>query len=140
MWMRHVAFLAVVFSLGCAGSKIAPVSGVVKLDGEPLANASVSFQPLSMEGNVNPGPGSMARTDDNGAFTLRVVGEDVAGAYVGKHRVEISAYLRENGEPGKERGERMRNLVPPQFNKKSTLTFMVPPGGTKEANFDLESK
>lgn len=135
----RVVLLAPLFLLGCSGPKIVPVSGVVTLNGEPLPNATVTFQPARQGDNINPGPGSMANTDARGAFTLKVVGEDVPGAYVGKHRVEIAAYVREKGDAGRERGEAMRNLVPRRYNDKSTLTFEVPPGGTSEANFDLTS-
>ena len=53
--------------LGCGDSKVASVSGTVKLDGEPLANAVVIFQPLG-GGEMNPGVGSIGRK-----FPIRIV-------------------------------------------------------------------
>src|SRR5262245_74570 len=75
--------------LGCSGgSNFAPVSGVVKIDGQPYGNAVVSFQPVGTKENPNPGKGSSAYTDENGRFVLRGTdGED--GAIIGKHRVRI---------------------------------------------------
>jgi len=132
-----------VLALGCgsSGPAYAPVSGVVKLDGKPLANAAVNFQPKSTPGNANPGPGSQARTDDQGRFTLKVVGSDRDGAIVGKHRVEISAYAKKADADSDRPGANAvaKNKVPPQYNDKTTLEFEVPAAGTTEANFDLKS-
>jgi hypothetical protein len=89
---------------------------------------------------VNPGPGSLGRTDETGAFTLTVVGEGIPGAYIGNHRVEISAYAPEKADANSDRRQVARNLVPPQYNTRTTLTFEVRPGGTGQANFDLRSR
>src|SRR5262249_34965527 len=90
--MRYrLALLALALpAVGCGGGpKVAPVSGRVTLDGQPLAGASVNFQPLSDGNNLNPGPGSYGKTDADGRYSLRVVVDDRPGAFVGKHRVEI---------------------------------------------------
>jgi hypothetical protein len=51
-----------------------------------------------------------------------------------RNLVQISIYDRANPAGPRE-------LVPAKYNKDSTLTFTVPPGGTKEANFlELKSK
>jgi hypothetical protein len=103
----------------------------VTLDGKPLPNAVVTFQPLRDGNNVNPGPGSDALTDADGNYTLKVVGSGKTGAVVGKHRVETSAYPSAPGaDPTADRpgGGAARNLVPPQYNAKTTLTFDVPRG------------
>jgi hypothetical protein len=130
-------------ALGCgsSGPAYAPVSGVVKLNGKPLANAAVNFQPRAASGNPNPGPGSHARTDQDGRFTLTVVGSDRDGALVGKHRVEISAFDRKAADTAGERPgaqQALKNKVPPQFNDRTTLEFDVPSDGTAAANFDLK--
>jgi glycine/D-amino acid oxidase-like deaminating enzyme len=132
---------AVLLAAGCGGASVAPVSGRVTLDGKPLANAAVHFQPKATENNLNPGPGSDAMTDDNGNFTLKVVTTGQEGAIVGKHRVEISKYARtrEIDPTSDQREAPARNLVPAKYNDKTELEFVVPPGGTKEANFNLKS-
>jgi hypothetical protein len=134
---RFVLF-GVVVALGCGDSKNAPVSGTVKLDGKPLANASVTFQPLG-EGNLNPGPGSYGVTNDKGEYTL-AISPRAQGAIVGKHRVEISCLIDDGQDkPGEDRRTKQKDRVPPQYNIKSTLTFEVKPG-TNTAAFDLKSK
>jgi hypothetical protein len=140
MRVRPLLFFTAFLGLGCGGPRVAPVSGVVTLDGKPLAHASVSFQPISPAKGVNPGPGSQGETDDNGAFTLRVVGEGRDGAYVGYHRVEISKYTRDKADPADDRGPAPRNLVPPEYNLKTTLTCEVAQGGNNQANFELKTR
>jgi hypothetical protein len=133
------AFMA----LGCGGGPaVAPVSGTVTMDGKPLANAAVNFQPKASGRDVNPGPGSAGMTDAQGNFTLQVVGTAQNGAVVGRHRVEISAYVRGPGSDsnGDRREPAPRNLVPAKYNDHTTLEFDVPAGGTQAARFDLTSR
>src|SRR6478672_13610229 len=61
-----VLILLLVALAGCgqSGPQIAPVHGHVKLDGQPLANADVQFQP---EGSQRPSSG---RTDAEGRYDL----------------------------------------------------------------------
>lgn len=127
---------------GCGGPSVAPVSGTVTLDGKPLANAAVHFQPKATDNNLNPGPGSDAMTDDNGNYTLKVVTTGQEGAIVGKHRVEIAKFARTREiDPNSDRQAALpRNLVPAKYNDKTELECVVPAGGTKTANFDLKSK
>ncbi len=131
--------LALPLAFGCGGgSKTAPVSGRVTLDNKPLRKAKVNFQPIAREGDNNPGGGSYAETDADGRFTLKTVFGEQDGAVAGTHRVEISAFDREV-DPANDR-DRTRNLVPPEYNRDTTLRFEVPRGGTREANFDLKSR
>jgi hypothetical protein len=122
---------------GCSGgSRTVPVSGQVKLDGEPLAGAHVTFRPDSRE--LQPGPASHGTTDTKGRFTLRTMdGHD--GAVVGPHKVRISV-------PGKAPSNNpdapTPNRLPARYSgDKTILTFTVPEGGTDQAKFlDLKSK
>src|SRR5215210_5318730 len=115
-------------SAGCGGQKFVPVSGRVTLDGQPLANAVVSFLPAAQDGSVTAaGPGSMAVTDDRGEFALKVV----PGRTTGGLRVAVTP----NNPDGPYRG----TPIPARYNTATTLRFTVPPGGTAEANFDLTS-
>jgi hypothetical protein len=114
----------------------------VTLNGKPLANALVAFNPIPKDGTSEAGPGSVGTTDENGEFTLRV-SSNRKGALVGKHRVAISAMG--NPQAGESdapvpRGRRPPvNTIPSRYNDKSDLTFEVPPGGTDQANFPLKS-
>jgi hypothetical protein len=140
MRVRSLCLLLLPLAVGCGGGpRTVTVSGRVLLDQKPLAKASVSFQPIASEDNKNPGPGSYAETDDQGYYSLKLVGENRDGAVVGQHRVQITRYDRVV-DPEDDHATPARNLVPPQFNRNSKLTWTVTPDGTKEANFTLTSK
>jgi hypothetical protein len=103
----------------------------VTRDGKPLADATVSFQP------VEAGPGSTGKTNANGEFVLKTMNGE-RGAWVGEHRVSISLHAV-GPEGGDRRGPRLEETIPERYNRKSDLTFKVPRGGTRNANFALES-
>ena len=128
--------LLLLLASGCGKSAtLVPVSGRVMLDNKPLAKAKVQFAPANPEGDPKLSPVSVGETDDQGNFTLKTLdGRD--GAVPGQHRVEISKFDRDatiikGGVVVAEGVER----VPEDYNIKSKLTFTVPEGGTKEANF-----
>ena len=141
MQARLMLGFALVLALGCGGRKFAPVSGKVTLNGKPVANAVVAFNPIPKEGSSEAGPGSVGTTNEYGEFTLKV-GRNQKGALVGKHRVAISAMNPQIGESdariARGRGP-LVNTIPSRYNDKSELTFEVPSGGSDEANFDLKS-
>ena len=123
---------------GCRTSpyEIAPVSGTVQLEGKPLADAVVNFQPIATDGN-DAGPGSTGRTDENGKFVLKTV-DDFDGAVVGKHKVRIYSYSPESPSSSDEDDANTpTEKVPEEYNYKSKLTFTVPSDGTEAADFDL---
>ncbi len=64
--------------------KIAPVSGVVTLDGQPLPEAEILFQPKS-------GRASTGISDENGEYTL-LFNRNTNGAKVDDHDVSIITY------------------------------------------------
>jgi hypothetical protein len=130
-----ILFAGVVLAVGCAGSesgKYAPVSGQVILNGSPLADATVSFQPDSTIGR-----GSSGKTDAQGKYSLMVLGTGEKGALVGKHKVVITAPEGPPPDPQDDNPKPRQDRVPRQYNADSTLTFDVPAGGTNEANFSL---
>ncbi len=125
---------------GCGGSKVAPVSGRVLLDGKPLAGASVNFLPDTKE--KEPGPGSVGKTDADGKFTLQLQTGSGNGAIIGKHRVRITAFEGGDEPPSSNPNEQFfrKPLVPERYSGNNTeLTFEVPAGGTTEAIFELKS-
>jgi hypothetical protein len=70
---------------GCGRSDIpelGTVSGVVKLNNEPLANAIVNFSPQLA------GRPSTAETDDAGRYSLLYL-TDIEGAVIGQHAVTV---------------------------------------------------
>jgi hypothetical protein len=56
--------LLVAICAGCGGPKFVPVSGVVTLDGQPVANAGVMFLP------VDKGPACGGTTNADGKFDI----------------------------------------------------------------------
>ena len=86
---RRVAsgcLLTLLAALGCGGSDLdlAPVTGVVTLDGQPIADAGIYFTPA----DPKQGPPAVGTTDELGEFALITANHD--GAVLGEHRVAIS--------------------------------------------------
>ncbi|MGQ0634935.1 MAG: hypothetical protein ACT4QC_10015 [Planctomycetaceae bacterium] len=108
---------------------LAPVSGTVTLDGQPVNRALVQFIPLFEEKEfkkaLTKGAGAAGYTDEMGRYTLFYT--TVTGAVVGRNKVRIDA-TDDLGRP----------LIPSQYNIQSTLTADVPEGG-KTFDWDLES-
>lgn len=69
---------------------IGQVSGIVTLNGKPLAGAAVEFHPQGS------GPASTGVTNAEGKYTLKIDGK-ANGAIVGQHRVSISADGEKSG-------------------------------------------
>lgn len=91
-------FLCGLFLAGCSYQpddmpKIAPVSGVVTLDGQPLPEAEILFQPAS-------GRASTGMTDENGEYTL-LFNRNTYGAKVDDHDVSIITYKQFDQELSK---------------------------------------
>lgn len=143
--MKRLPLLfAVLFLAGCGGPKFVPVSGIVKLNGQPYGNAVVSFQPIGSPENPEPGRGSTAETDRDGRFSLECA--TIPGAVVGKHRVRIMSRGNLPGQdPTQVAGDgapavRVVDPIPPEWNANSEHEFEVPAGGTDQANFDIVTK
>ncbi len=121
---------------GCERSDnygLAPISGLIKIDGQPVAKINVTFNPTSKDEEGNPGPFSFGVTDENGQYTL-MTNKGEPGAVVGPHKVAISGEYYE--------GDRLvtKEFIPKRYNNPTELTFDVPKGGTDAANFEIESK
>ena len=114
------------------------MSGVVTLDGKPLNNAHVAFQPEEARGNPNTGAGSYGVTDASGKYTLHVTDTDQEGALIGTHRVEINLKVEADDRDPKTRPP--PKVLPMKYNRRSELKFKVEPGGSSAANFDLKSQ
>jgi hypothetical protein len=86
-------------TVGCRpADEFAPVSGRLRIHGEPAANVLVVFTPESTADHVMPR--SVGVTDDDGRFTLRTE-QNRAGAVVGRHRVtleDMNVYAVERSE------------------------------------------
>lgn len=139
---------------GCSGGgtevELEKVSGVVTMDGKPLAYAVVVFKP--QEGNPSSG-----QTDVSGKYEL-VHRANAPGAIPGKHTVWIT-----QGQPPTSEGDPESNIdsaatgvgsedletpkgkaapknpIPAKYNTKTTLTAEVKQG-ENTIDFKLESK
>lgn len=109
------------------------VTGTVTLDGAPLKEALVQFSPES-------GRGSVATTDEAGNYEL-IYTDSLMGAKVGKHIVRITTFKAPEGnlEENKDQQPVQKELVPPQYNKQSTLSVDVKEGANT-FDFELKSK
>ncbi|EAQ81827.1 carboxypeptidase-like regulatory domain-containing protein [Blastopirellula marina] len=61
---RLSLLLIAAIQLGCSGGGLQPLQGTVTLDGQPLADAAISFSP------VTGGRPATGKTDADGQFTL----------------------------------------------------------------------
>jgi hypothetical protein len=131
------AFLTALLT-GCGGGpyNTARVSGRVTLNGQPLAHAAVTFQPIATHGHLNPGPGSGAFTDSDGRYTLKLIGTETIGAVIGKHEVRITLVPQDSSADDRQKHSKG---LPARYNKKTKLEWDVAPGGTDSADFQLTS-
>jgi hypothetical protein len=117
-----------VMSAGRGLPELGRVSGVVTLDGAPLAGATVTFMPaIEDEEAAARIASSVGMTNEQGEYSLMYV-KDVAGAAVGPHHVMISAPQPNGAE-----------ALPRKYNTASELEFEVKPG-SNDAPFKLTSK
>jgi hypothetical protein len=115
---------------GCGGGdgpELGYVEGTVTLDGQPLPEAQVEFQP---QGEGRP---SYGETDAGGRFELQF-GVDQPGAMVGTHTVRITTGGMESTGDGPP--TIIEEKVPPQYNTETQLEKTVEPG-SNEFEFTL---
>ena len=123
--------------VGCGGPKYVPVSGVVTLDGSPVANAGVMFVP------IEEGPTAAGTTDSNGRFHLKTINR--TGVIARRYRVVVSK--QEVTPAANPSGSlipmdvRVKWIVPEKFSKAETsgLTADAASDHT-EFQFDLRSQ
>lgn len=110
------------------GVKMPPlgrVSGIIYLDDKPLAGATVTFQPVfeGPKADTKIG-GSVGVTDASGRYDLLYV-ENVHGAAVGKHIIQVRA----QSDIGLE-------MIPDKYNSNSQLSLEVKEGSNPP--FDIK--
>lgn len=124
--------LAAVLAPGAAGCSAGDgpqkyaVNGVVTVDGQPLADVAVTFQPASPQARPE---GASIR---DGRFKLQAV--------TGSYKVSISAPrpASEKPKPGS-LGVVFVESLPASYNTATTLTADVAGGGANEFSYDLRS-
>ncbi|MEW4561232.1 carboxypeptidase-like regulatory domain-containing protein [Bremerella sp. JC770] len=130
---KRVAVLVVLAAVaGCFSDRpdldFGDVHGKVMLQGQPLANATVCFQPET-------GRPSYGRTDETGAYSLQYMGRPW-GALVGKHTVSITTENRtENPDTGESHWQ--PEILPPKYHTQTELSAVVE-AGENEIDFTLD--
>ena len=146
--MRTILFFLTIFTtvalVGCGGSgglATVKVSGIVTFDGEPLAGASVTFDPKT------PGQGheGFATTDANGRYQLSTaLGAADAGTTPGDYLVAIRKTEEDPNAPPPARGflPRTISVIPERYAQTGTsgLTATVENKRSNEINFALTSE
>ena len=125
--------ISVLGVMGCGGN--APptghVSGVIKLNGQPLEGATIEFTPAA-------GRSSVAMTDSEGKYVLKYT-NTVDGALIGEHTVRIStgvAGSASNEGGGASAG--MAERIPPAYNSQSEVKADVK-SGSNTFDYDIDS-
>ncbi|MEM7316316.1 MAG: hypothetical protein AAF497_24555 [Planctomycetota bacterium] len=95
-------FLALLaFIVGCGNSDMAQVTGQVTLDGQPVTEVFVVFQPQAEgDSNVAKTRSAMAEVDAEGKYVLST-NKQGDGALVGKHKVMLTPVNRNAQLPGR---------------------------------------
>jgi len=118
---------------GSAGPTLAAVKGEVTLDGQPLAQGRILFEPAP--GNTGPVAGASII---NGRYDIPAD----KGVAAGKQIVRINANKKTGKQVPGMSGEPIDELVeaiPPQYNAQSTLEREISPPAA-DLNFELSSK
>ncbi|UUO05176.1 carboxypeptidase regulatory-like domain-containing protein [Blastopirellula sp. J2-11] len=130
-----VALVLAALTVGCSkppGPETGYVTGVVTLDGKPIDNATVKFEPV----NARP---SVGFTDADGRYDL-IYTASRNGAVLGEHQVRITtANDAGGGEGGQPLVTASKETVPVKYNVKTELTAQVD-AGSNTINFDLKTK
>jgi hypothetical protein len=116
---------------GCGGPTLVPVSGTVTLDGQPLAAAYVTFEPVEGELELV----STGVTDSSGRYTLTC--GDEPGAIAGTHRIQLTTIAP--GSHADELSALPQDKVPSHYQD-GTLAHEVPEEGTETADFPLVTR
>ena len=119
--------------VGCAQSNTIKVTGTVTLDGKPVDQAEVTFQPA--EGRIATGV-----TDSQGRFELST-NSPGDGAVPGDHKVTISQYYSAGNPPPMMPGSQIPSRFPQKYGdpSQSPFTAKVLRGGKNDFQFDMKS-
>ncbi len=112
------------------------VSGTVTLDGQPLAQGRIQFEPI--EGSRWGRQSSRSLDIKDGKYAI----DRAMGPVPGKYKVSISSRPPIKLDPNEPPGPAPKpepEKVPAEFNTKTTLTKEVVGEGENVFNFDLKS-
>jgi len=111
--------------VGCGGSSSPTLTGTVTLEGSPVPDAEVVFEPTDKEKGKG---GDTVRTDASGKFMVESSSKK-AGLKPGKYNVWVSKWVRKDGSsPPPEELEMekasgvMKNALPPKYSNRESGT------------------
>ncbi len=148
-WTRALVFAAVMLEVvGCSGSGDSlpreAVSGVVTLDGQPLADGSILFAPQSAA-TAGETPTSGGAQIKEGNFSI----DQEKGLVPGTYGVSIYAAGKRGGDQGKaaqpgaggNKGTDVaKELIPKRYNSNTELKVEIKKGGGNSSlKFELKS-
>ena len=140
---RHIGIFALIaLGNGCGsgdGLPRQPVAGTVTLDGQPLATGAIAFRPADPAGPGVP----VGAQIDGGSFSIaRAVGPTPATYHVaitspqeGKATAKTTS-----AQPGDGDSPPAVDLIPPQYNTRTTLQAEVEANKSKNFRFELKSR
>jgi hypothetical protein len=105
-----------------------PVSGTIKLKGQPVANGSIFFESEPPASGVFTG-GPIT----DGKYELKASQGLLPGKYI--VRISVPESTAQPAEPGGEPGPPVNDLVPPEYNVQSKLRYEAKAGSS---NFDYD--
>lgn len=122
---------------GAGGPERVEVRGKVTLNGQPLDQGSIAFIPTG----TTQGPTTGAKIE-NGTYMVPAN----KGAVLGSHLVQITS-VQPTGrkieagppEPAGTMVDEVQQIVPDQYNTKSTLTVNIQSGLNENVDFALEA-
>lgn len=107
-------------TVGCDdGPAVAPVTGTVTHDGQPIVGAMVEFQP-------DAGAPSYGYTDENGVYEIQYQVNKM-GALLGHHYVSVTT-AGEKTDPKTDTTINVPETVPRKYNDPTELEFEVKSG------------
>jgi hypothetical protein len=125
---------------GCNADPSAPedtfkrvaVAGTVTLNGTPLSEGIIQLDPAQ----GTKGPTASAEISE-GKFSI----ETSQGPVAGRYQVKVTSHAPVKLQPGEAPGGTPKlkpELIPSQYNTKSTLETEVPAGGSQSLDFPLK--
>jgi len=120
-------FVGAMAGCGHESYDVAPVHGIVSVDGQPLFQGKVMFAPVA-KGEGNPGRPAWSKIEPDGAYRLTTFRKS-DGAVIGEHWVTI---INSEEELPEDVPEFARFMVPKQVT--------VAPGKDNKIDIELTSK
>ena len=135
MFCRSLLIFSVAALSGCAGApddlpELGTVTGVVTIDGEPVAKAIVNFRPV--EGGLT----SQSLTGEDGRYELNYLREQ-KGAKVGTHFVQITTFEDPVVEDDGTKSGGRKELMPAEYSR-GDLEKRDVAAGENTINFEIK--